>query len=282
MTRRSYSCCRRGRAKWKVQRPRATERSEGVRRREGRKKLLSFRNSVLNMKTHDYEKFANAYAQLEIKDTFYLAYRDIPKLIKKHSKGNKALDFGCGGGRLTRFLKKLGFDTIGIDHSQDMINEAQQIDTEGTYKVIENNKLPFNDSTFDLIFSSIVFMEIPSKQEMVQILKEMKRVLKESGIIIIITDAEDMYKVDWASFVYPDKSNLESGQKVKVIIQGSGIELYDYYWKDKDYKKAFANSDLNVVETHKPLAKGDEPFKWVSETQFPHWIIYVLNKQARP
>lgn len=234
------------------------------------------------MKTHDYEKFANAYAQLEIKDTFYLAYRDIPELIKKHVKGKKALDFGCGGGRSTRFLKKLGLDTTGVDNSQDMINEAQQKDFDGTYEIIEDNKLTFDDSTFDFIFSSIVFMEISSKEEMTQILKEMNRVLKENGIIIIITDAENMYEVDWASFVYPDRSKLESGQKVKVVIQGTGIELFDYYWEDKDYREAFANSKLNVVETHKPLAKGDEPFKWVSEIRFPHWMIYVLKKQVRP
>ncbi len=232
------------------------------------------------MKTHDYEKFAKVYAQLEIKDTFYLAYRDIPKLVKKHVKGDKALDFGCGGGRSTRFLKLLGLDAIGVDISKDMLKEAQQLDLDGTYELIEENKLPFYDFTFDLIFSSIVFIEIPTKEEMINILKEMNRVLKENGTIVIITDAEEMYKRDCASFIYslPENKNLKSGQKVKVVIRGTDIELYDYYWTNKDYMEAFAKAKLHVVETQKPLAKWDEPFKWISEILFPHWIVYVLSK----
>ncbi|MBD3299394.1 MAG: hypothetical protein GF341_12105, partial [candidate division Zixibacteria bacterium] len=53
---------------------------------------------------------AESYAKLEFPGTYYLAYRDIPELLKTHVTGRKALDFGCGTGRSTRFLKALGFD----------------------------------------------------------------------------------------------------------------------------------------------------------------------------
>lgn len=61
--------------------------------------------------------------------TYYLAYRDLPAIISQyvaqHVSGREALDFGCGAGRSTRFLKKLGFNAVGIDISSSMIQVAK-------------------------------------------------------------------------------------------------------------------------------------------------------------
>jgi len=32
------------------------------------------------------------------------------------------------------------------------------------------------------------------------------------------------------------------------------------------------------VEVRKPLAKGDEPYVWISETRIAPWVIYVLRQ----
>lgn len=61
---------------------------------------MAFSNSYKDAKR------AEAYAKLEFPSTYYLAYRDLPKIISEHVKGREALDFGCGTGRLTRFLQK--------------------------------------------------------------------------------------------------------------------------------------------------------------------------------
>ena len=47
---------------------------------------------------------AEAYSKLEFHKTYYLVYRDLPNIIEEHVKGKKALDFGCGTGKSTRFL----------------------------------------------------------------------------------------------------------------------------------------------------------------------------------
>lgn len=229
---------------------------------------------------NNYKKFAKGYANLEITDSFYLAYRDIPKLIKKYVKGKKALDYGCGGGRSTRFLKKLGFEAVGVDVSKEMIQESQKRDNKGNYKKIKSGELPFQENTFDLIFSSIVFLEISTKKEMIKILKEMRRVLKKDGTIIIITGTTEGYTDDWASFLcnFPENKNLKSGDKAKVIIRNTDIELYDYVWFDKDYKEAFEKSNLSVLKEIKPLPEGNEPYTWYAETKKPLWIIYVVKK----
>ena len=57
---------------------------------------------------------ADAYATLEFANTYYLAYRDLPAIMSEHVTGTKVLDFGCGAGRSTRSLRKLGFNVTGV------------------------------------------------------------------------------------------------------------------------------------------------------------------------
>ena len=42
---------------------------------------------------------ARAYADLEFPGTYYLAFRDLPDLLRQHVGGTRALDFGVPGDR---------------------------------------------------------------------------------------------------------------------------------------------------------------------------------------
>jgi SAM-dependent methyltransferase len=79
---------------------------------------------------------AEAYATLEFRNTYHLAYRDIPAILAAHVYGHKSLDFGCGTGRSTRFLRELGFEVTGVDIAEDMIRRARQLDPSGDYRLI--------------------------------------------------------------------------------------------------------------------------------------------------
>jgi len=83
---------------------------------------------------------ASSYDKLEFPGTYYLAYRDIPSLVHKHVAGATALDFGCGTGRSTRFLKGLDFNVIGDDISAEMISQAKSIDPYGDYRLVSYGK----------------------------------------------------------------------------------------------------------------------------------------------
>ena len=81
--------------------------------------------------TYEDDKYANAYAKLEFPRTYYLAFRDLPAIFAEHVAGRKALDFGCGAGRSTRFLRQLRSDAIGVDIAEPMVRRARAIDPEG-------------------------------------------------------------------------------------------------------------------------------------------------------
>jgi trans-aconitate methyltransferase len=73
---------------------------------------------------YDDDERADAYSRLEFPGTYYLAFRDLPAIFSKHVTGTRALDFGCGTGRSTRFLKTRGFDAIAVDISVPMLAKA--------------------------------------------------------------------------------------------------------------------------------------------------------------
>ena len=87
---------------------------------------------------------AQAYASLEFNNTYHLAYRDIPAILGEHVRGRKSLDFGCGTGRSTRFLRQLGFEVTGVDIAEDMIRKARELDPSGDYRLIQSNLIQSN------------------------------------------------------------------------------------------------------------------------------------------
>ena len=80
---------------------------------------------------------ADAYAALGFPGTYFLAYRDLPEIISWYVIGDKAVDIGCGTGRSTRFLQRLGFDAVGVDIATKMIEKARHIDPDGDYRLID-------------------------------------------------------------------------------------------------------------------------------------------------
>lgn len=238
----------------------------------------------MSVKTHDYEKQAGAFAELEMQGTQYLAFRDVPMLIREHAGSiASVLDYGCGAGRSTRFLKRLGLDAIGVDVSQDMLEQARSKDVSGEYHHIPSGRLPFDDSSFDLVFSSFVFLEISRIDEIERILKEMKRVLRDDGTIIFVTSSTEATRGHWVSLSYAFPENdkpLKSGDTVKLLIQGVDVVFHDYFWTEDDYSGAAERAGLTVTALHKPLGSPDDPVEWRDETKMSPVAIYVLRRSS--
>jgi ubiquinone/menaquinone biosynthesis C-methylase UbiE len=249
------------------------------RRRGNRRVLMEFSN------VYEDAKRAEAYARLEFPGTYYLAYRDLPKIISKHVTGKKALDFGCGTGRSTRFLRKLGFETVGVDISRDMVRKAEEMDPEGDYCVVEDGEFSqLKDETVDLVLSVFTFDNVPTLEKKLRNFRELKRLLKREGRIVNLVSSPEIYTHEWASFStkdFPENKKARSGDKVKIIM--TDVEdrrpVEDVVWSDKSYRAVFGETGLRVIETYKPLAKNSEPYQWVNETKIAPWVIYVLGKE---
>ena len=227
---------------------------------------------------------ADSYAKLEFPGTYYLAYRDLPAIIAEHARGSKAVDFGCGAGRSTRFLKRMGFDTTGVDISPDMIKKAKEFDPEGDYRLTGDAGLStLTKHGYDLVTSVFTFDNIPTREEKVAIFRDLGALLKAEGRLVSLVSSPEMYRNEWASFTtkdFPENFMAKSGDRVKTIMKDveDRRPVEDVLWSDEDYRKVYAEAGLEVVQTYRPLGKEDEPFPWVNETRIPSWVIYVLKR----
>ncbi|WP_258084294.1 class I SAM-dependent methyltransferase [Thermococcus thermotolerans] len=98
------------------------------------------------------------------------------------SKSGKALDLGCGTGNYTLELKKRGFDVIGLDASEGMLEVAR---SKGLNCIKgDAYSLPFPDESFDLVLSVTMFEFIYEPERVVA---EISRVLKPGGEVLIAT-----------------------------------------------------------------------------------------------
>lgn len=230
---------------------------------------------------------AAAYAKLEFPGTYYLAYRDLPAIIDEHVTGRRALDFGCGAGRSTRFLTRLGFETIGVDVSADMIRLAGSIDPAGRYELVGDGEFAaVEDARFDLIFSGFAFDNIPGVDHRRDLLLGLRRLLSDTGRIVLLGSRPEIYFHEWASFTtkdYPENRDAKSGETVRIIMKDVEDKrpVVDLIWSHEDYLALFAAASLDLVGHYTPLARADEPYAWITETSIAPWMIYVLESSRR-
>jgi SAM-dependent methyltransferase len=150
---------------------------------------MIFKNSYEN------QARAESYSRLEFPNTYYLAYRDLPEIISRHITGNHAVDFGCGTGRSTRFLKKLGFFPTGIDISGDMLAIASNLDPGGDYKLVSNGNYDhLGPNKFDLVQSIFTFDNIPGWENRTNILSGLRELMKNTGRMILLDSTPELYK----------------------------------------------------------------------------------------
>ncbi len=226
---------------------------------------------------------ANAYAALEFANTYYLAYRDLPEIVAQHVTGTRAIDFGCGTGRSTRFLQKLGLTVTGVDIAEDMLRIARATDPAGDYRLVpDDNFDEFPVGSCDLVLSAFTFDNIAGALK-TRIFRDLAKRLTPDGIIVSVVSSPQIYTHEWASFSakdYPENRRARSGDVVRIITTDIADRrpAEDILCTDESYREIYREAGLEVIRVLTPLAKGDEPYAWVNETRIAPWVIYVLRR----
>jgi SAM-dependent methyltransferase len=252
-----------------------------------KKRVLIVKRSIseaASVVTNDTVENAQRYAASGFENTYFLGYRELPLFLEKYSLGKRAVDYGCGTGRSTRFLQSNGFQVIGVDISKKMLQQAIRFDDASYYLHIKNAQIPVFDSSCDLVLSSFVLFMVPTKERLSAIFKEAYRCLRNEGVFIIVTGSEELYSHEWLSYEtdYPQNANLKSGDSTKIKLRDLGIEFTNYYWTESDYNELIRSSGFKILEKHFPYGKLHESRKWISEIKHAPYIIYVLQKKQSP
>ena len=245
--------------------------------------VLAGREPVTFTNCYEDGARADAYATLEFKNTYHLAYRDIPAILAEHVRGPKSVDFGCGTGRSTRFLRQLGFEVTGVDIAEDMIRKARELEPSGDYRLVPGDDLgALPAGTYDLVLAAFTFDNIAGGENKVRILRDLGRLLNRDGKLVMIVSRPEIYIHEWASFStkdFPENQAAKSGDKVRIIVtdHADPRPVEDIVWTDEAYREVFEQARLRVLRKYEPLGREDEPYCWVSEVDVAPWAIYVVE-----
>lgn len=148
----------------------------------------NFRN-----KTHPFERENSnieTFEEWEYRKTREgLKYFSTQIDLKKVFSGSYILDIGCGGGGKTAYIAK-NYDVgkiYGIDISANFIEKAKKFSkslnlTNIEFLLCNAENLPFPDESFDFV---ILFDTFEHLKNPIKVLKEIKRVIKKGGEVLI-------------------------------------------------------------------------------------------------
>jgi len=99
----------------------------------------------------------------------------------------RALEIGCGPGRIIRPMSQVFGEIHGVDVSDEMIARAR-VNLKGiphahVHAASGSDLAPFADESFDMVYSYAVFQHIPSSEVVFNYIREARRVLKAGGLM---------------------------------------------------------------------------------------------------
>jgi SAM-dependent methyltransferase len=234
---------------------------------------------------YEDEERARAYATLQFPGTYYLAFRDLPALIRRYNHDvRRALDFGCGTGRSTRFLRNLRLEVIGADISQAMLNQARSLDPSGEYYLVRGSIVgELAPGSFDVILAAFTFDNIPTDEAKADALRGLRTLLAPDGSLFLVVSSPAIYVNEWASFStrdFPENRQALDGDRVRIVMLDvlDRRPVEDVVCADAHYRRLFESAGLALLDVQSPLATGQEATRWVSETSTSPWTIYVLGR----
>jgi SAM-dependent methyltransferase len=158
------------------------------------------------------------------------------------ASGGEILDVGCGAARNSMQFRRRGANrVIGIDISRPMIDEAKKVLDEAFLHNL-SEPLPFSDHRFDLVYCAMVLEHL---FDYMGPLKEMKRVLKPGGRILV-----EVPNVNY----WPNRLLMLLGRNLIWIGVGKHIRAFNiHHLKGALARAGFA--DVKVIGSILPLPK---------------------------
>ncbi|CAN7190054.1 class I SAM-dependent methyltransferase [Aminobacter sp. LjRoot7] len=195
-----------------------------------------------------------AWARSPAHDAFWVYREGLARFIGEGS--GRALDVGCGEGRVARELKALGYHVTATDVVPAMVEAATQANSADDYAVAGVDDLPFDDGSFDLVMAYNVLMDVDDVPAAVG---EIRRVMKLGGTLFI-------------SLVHPfrDRGRFDGqGADASFVLDGSyfgrehfdgeeerdGLTMHFAGWSQplEDYMAALEGAGLAITALREPI-----------------------------
>jgi len=158
----------------------------------------------------------------ELNEFFATGEAEISEMLKvaddlgEPVRRERALDFGCGVGRLSRPLAERFRECVALDISEGMVKLARELNEDRPNCRFLVNAAPdlgqLETETFDLVYSSLVLQHMPSVEVVEAYVGEFLRILRPGGLAVF-----------QALSHIPLALRLQPRRRVYAVLRGLGL-----------------------------------------------------------
>ena len=236
---------------------------------------------MLKSKIGSFEGQEKAYSSFA-NSSFSWKYLEEPALEKMFqgfvNKNSRVLDAGCGMGRSTRWLKKIGFNPdniVGMDSNPILLEAARHAQRDADFKLgnIVDDK-NFQTQTFDVVLSSMVLDSL-DQETLPRVLSNFSYWLKENGYLILLVGHP-------IRLVYPNLENYFTAKSASFPKSAWGQSFTAYHHTLAAYLNGIVGAGL-VIETIDepslpPESEHDNPAEYRRYSQYPSRLLVRAKK----
>jgi SAM-dependent methyltransferase len=195
-----------------------------------------------------------AWARAPDHDSYWHFHRDV-FLELVPPPGRRTLDLGCGEGRLSRDLRRLGHVVTGVDLSPTMVAAAREADPAIEVHLADAADLPFEDGSFDLV---VAFMSLQDVDRFEEAIAEAARVLEPNGrfclaVVHPLNSAGRFAGEEADSEFIVEASYLDRSYYADSVVRdGLEITFASEHRPLQDYSEALAAAGLLIERLREP------------------------------
>jgi SAM-dependent methyltransferase len=210
----------------------------------------------------------------------YWAYRDaFFDLLPRPAK--RAIEIGCGEGRVARDLAARGHRIVGVDSSSALVRHAREADPEGSYAVADGAAVPCASASFDL---AVAYNSLQVVRDMRGTVREAARLLRSDGHFCLcishpVTDIGRFVEAERGEVFALRQPYFES-QRVDETVESDGLPMTFRGWTYtlEDYFSSLLSAGLVVEQLREPKPADD----W---TRFERWQrvpLFMMVRTVKP
>lgn len=188
-----------------------------------------------NWKPHEAEELLEIFTYPRVKKQIELYVKYLPKK-------ERILEGGCGLGPYLIYLRKLGYNIIGIDYNEEPVRRIKSYDNSLPVSVMDVKTLNFKDDSFAGYLSLGVIEHFPEGPE--QAIKEAGRVLVRDGIFIVQVPVMNIF----LAFKYPLELIKRNRWLRKLLKRPEKAYYWQKYFKAEELKAILRNQGFEVIE----------------------------------
>ena len=158
----------------------------------------------------------------------------------------KVLDVGCGSGRSIFDILSKTKNIVGIDHSDRAVADAKNnFSRYPSIKILKADaaQLPFDNEEFDFVICMTTFANFADKK--FKALEEMRRVLKDSGKIIISVFSENALEERMRVYKTLGVKIKEVKNGTVIFDESLGDSISEQFTKEQ-LENIFSRSNLKI------------------------------------